>query len=55
MIFLGGGEACSSWEIVLNVNRSVSFHNTLDWKGMWEKEDEINSVKTRITNHETFH
>jgi hypothetical protein len=41
--------------MALNVSLGTSFDNTQEWKGIWGKLGEANSMKAYITNDETSH
>jgi hypothetical protein len=36
--------------MALNISLDASFSNMRDWKGIWEKAGEVNSMKAYITN-----
>jgi hypothetical protein len=46
--------ACDSWGMALNVGFSSSVDNTYDWKGIREKERDVNSTKAYIKNDKIF-
>lgn len=45
--------ACYWREIALNVGLDAPFYSEYDWTGIYEKEGEITSIKSSVTNNET--
>jgi hypothetical protein len=41
------------WKVALIISLHASFNNTPDRKGIWERAEEVNSMKAYITNDET--